>query len=66
MVYIFLSIALALTLGKYFDNIILGYLIVAGITFLLGILVFINRHLIDNSIIKILSENYFDNDEDTL
>lgn len=63
--YIFLAIALALTLGKMFQNLVLGYVLVASISLVLAYIVYLLRDRIDNVIIKIVSRNFFD-DEDNL
>ncbi|QOD60293.1 hypothetical protein H9I45_13225 [Polaribacter haliotis] len=55
---LFASIALAIYLGDIFESLSLGYLTVAGIYFLFGILIFLLRKNIDSKIISNLADKF--------
>jgi len=55
----FLLIAAAIWIGNILDNLAAGYLIVAGIIFLLALLVFSIRQKIDDKIIQSFSKKIF-------
>lgn len=57
---IFIAISAAFALGNYFDSFALGYLCVGLCFFLLGIIIYMSRKIIDKMIIKKLSKTYFD------
>lgn len=52
---ILLAVALASTIGNYYDNMIIGYLITALIFIILAVVIFGLRRRIENTIIKTLS-----------
>lgn len=56
---LFMSVALVIELGDYFESISLGLLLVGGIYILLGLCVFLVRKTIDKKIIKGLSVKFF-------
>jgi len=56
---LFMSVALAIELGDYFESISIGLLLVGGIYILLGLLMFLVRKNIDKKIIKGLSVKFF-------
>ena len=58
---LFMSVALAIELGDYFESISLGLLSVGGIYALLGIIMFLVRKTIDKKIIESLSVKFFKN-----
>ena len=58
---LFMSVALAIELGDYFESITLGLLSVGGIYVLLGLITFLVRKTIDKKIIKSLSVKFFKN-----
>ncbi len=56
---IFLSVALALAIGNYFDNVAIGYLIVAAIFLILALLLYYKRAVIGRQIIVKMSPKFF-------
>jgi hypothetical protein len=56
---LFMSVALALELGDYFESFSLGLLSVGGIYIILGLFMFFGRKTIDKKIIKGLSDKFF-------
>jgi hypothetical protein len=56
---IFLSVAAALAIGKWFDNVALGYVIVAGFFLIIGGILYLQRSIISKRIIKIMSPKFF-------
>ncbi|TPV31467.1 hypothetical protein FJ651_14845 [Paucihalobacter ruber] len=60
IVLFFLAFAAAMALGNILNNIALGYVSVAGIFLLFTAIIYFNRHLISNKIIKTLSHKFFD------
>lgn len=63
---VFIAIALALSLGRYFQNLALGYIIVAVIFLVLAVIVYLLRNNIDNLIVKIVSRKFFEEDEESI
>jgi sterol desaturase/sphingolipid hydroxylase (fatty acid hydroxylase superfamily) len=63
MVFVFFSIAAAISIGYAFNNYALGFLILGGIYLLLTFVVFALRRRIEKPIVKTLSEIFY-NDED--
>ena len=60
MILIFLSIAGAFAIGKYYDNYAYGFLIVAGIYFVVVLLLYFMRDsMIDRGLIKKFSEIFY-------
>lgn len=57
--FIFLAVALAIFVGELLMNVALGYLIVGGLFFLIALIVYMSRHLIDNMIISKIQTNFF-------
>lgn len=57
---LFLSIAGALAISAYFDNMALGFFTVGLLFFIFLVLAYYNRKRIEKNIIRKLSENYFD------
>ena len=57
---IFLAVAGASALSVYLDSTALGYLCVAGLFFVLLVIVYLLRKKIENSVVRKLSKNYFD------
>ncbi|QTE23902.1 hypothetical protein [Polaribacter cellanae] len=55
---LFASIALAITLGNSLENVALGYLSVAGIYILFGIIFFLLRKSIDKQIISKMANKF--------
>lgn len=60
---LFLAIALAIALGNWFNSIILGCLAVGFLFVLLMLIVYALRKTIDNRVIKSLSDNFFNSEE---
>ena len=63
--FIFLAVAMSSVIGKYLNNPFLGYILVALLFFVFGLIAYLVRNRIDNFVIKSLSKKYFD-DEETL
>lgn len=57
---IFLAFAAALAIGAQLNNMALGYVIVAGIFLFINVIIYFNRHHINNRIIKTFSSKFFD------
>lgn len=57
---VFMSVAGAIALGDYLNNIALGYLIVGSILILLGIFIYLMRKYIDKNIITSMSQQFFE------
>ena len=57
---VFLSISGAIALGVYFGSMPLGFLCIATIFFILGIIIYLIRGVISASIIKNLSGKFFE------
>ncbi len=59
-VLLFLSVAGAFALGKMFDNYAIGFLIVAGVYFVLGLLLFLVKDkIIEGPILEKFSDIFF-------
>ncbi|MGJ8745475.1 hypothetical protein [Polaribacter sp.] len=58
--FIFLAISLAITLGKYLQNVSLGYLYVGLMILLFSLVFYFFRKILDRKIIAKLSEIFFD------
>lgn len=56
---LFLSIALAITLGDYFESLSLGCLSVGLLYLFIGLIVYLLRSIIDKKVIKSLSAKFF-------
>lgn len=56
---IFLSVAAAIAIGNWLDSIPLGYVVVAVIFFVLGLVLYLNRTIINRTIISKLSPKFF-------
>ena len=56
---IFLAVAAALAIGKYLDNVALGYVIVAGFFIVVSLIVYLTRSSINHKIIAKLSPKFF-------
>ena len=56
---IFLSFAAAIAIGQWIGNLALGYVIMSGIFFLIGILIYLTRSAINEKIIAKLSPKFF-------
>lgn len=63
MLLVFFSIAAALAIGYALDNLVYGFLIIAGVYLLLTIILFNLKDKIEQPIIKKLSDIFY-NDED--
>ncbi len=60
MLFLFGSFALAFCLGKWLDNYAFGFLIVAGIYLIIGLIVsLVKRSVLEGSILKKFSEIFF-------
>ncbi|MGY0408282.1 MAG: phage holin family protein [Polaribacter sp.] len=55
---LFLSFAVAMALGDYFENPALGYVIVGGFFFLIAIIIYIFRKKIDAKVISKLGDKF--------
>ncbi len=60
---IFGAVAGAISLGKLFNSLPLGYLTVAGIFFLLGFLLFATRKTINRYVLEKMSLKFFSEDD---
>lgn len=61
----FLSVAAVVSIGKALDNMVYGLLIVAGIYFVLAVVVFyLGRKFVDPAIIKGYANLFYKNDDD--
>lgn len=56
----FLAVAGAIAIGNWLDHVALGYVIVAGVFLITTVIIYFNRHLISNAIIKTFSLKFFD------
>ena len=56
---IFLSVAVALAIGNWLDNVALGYIVVAAFFLILGALLYMQRTIINKKIIEKLSPKFF-------
>ena len=56
---VFCSVALAISLGDYFESIPLGCIAVGGLFFFVGFIIYLLRKTIDKKIIKKLSVEFF-------
>jgi len=56
----FLAFSLAFAIGQWLDNYALGYLIVAALLFVITVILYYNRHVINKKIIQTLSSKFFD------
>lgn len=56
----FLTFSLAFAIGQWLDNLALGYLIVAVFFFIVTIILYYNRHVINKMIIQTLSSKFFE------
>ncbi len=56
---IFLSVAAAIFIGQQLGNVALGYLVVAGIFLIIGIIIYVSRNIINKKIIETLSLKFF-------
>lgn len=56
---IFLAVAAALEIGHQLGNAALGYVIVAAIFFIVGIIIYVSRGIINKKIIETLSLKFF-------
>lgn len=61
--FIFIAVALSNVISDYLNNKTLGYLLVALLYVVFAIITYILRKSIENSIIKNLSKNFFDDEE---
>ena len=57
---IFLAFAFAIYLGNILDNPSLGYVITAAIILVMAVIVYWNRHRINNVVVRKLSSNFFE------
>lgn len=64
IVLLFLSIAAALAIGEEMDSMAAGFLIVALIYVLIGLILYALRHKMDKPLLRKFSEFYFDNDHE--
>lgn len=56
----FLAVAGAIVIGNWLDHVALGYVIVAGVFLITTVIIYFNRYLISNAIIKTFSLKFFD------
>ncbi|MGJ8592608.1 MAG: phage holin family protein [Aquaticitalea sp.] len=56
---IFLSVAAALAIGKWVDNVALGYVIVAAFFFLIGVVLYWQRGIFNRLIIAKMGSKFF-------
>jgi len=59
--FVFLLVALAIYFGSLFNSIALGCVAVAGVTFVLALILFLLKKTIDQQVIKVFSKKFFKN-----
>lgn len=60
---IFISLASAIALGNYLDNMSLGYLFVGLFLILIGFIIYLLRKVIEKKVITKMSQQFFDSNK---